>query len=194
MSSGAPHVLIDANVFFSKTLRDWILLCQMAIDPPMYHLYWTEDILAETIANLRKKYPTASDSVSTGVRDRIVNVLPDGRISGYTIDDAREYRDRKDAHVHAAATHGNVDLLLTNNIKDFTTDDLDNLPYELITADDFLILIDDSAPRVVRKVTRQQTDHYSQRRNSHSLPDALDRAGAPDFAARVLRHLQAEHC
>lgn len=191
MSSGALHVLIDANVFFSKTLRDWILLCQLRTDLPMYHLHWTEDILAETVANLREQYPLAADSLTAGVRDKIIEVIPDGRISGFTIDSDRTYRDPKDAHVHAAAVHGNVDILLTENIKDF---DDDELPYEVITADQFLVLVDDSAPMLVRQVIREQVKYFSARRTSYSLPDALERADAPEFAARVLAHLQAEHC
>lgn len=194
MSSGPLDVLVDANVLFSRTLRDWVLLIHLETDPPMYRLYWTEDILAEVVSSLRECYPMHDAAQIGGVRTRIVQSLPDGEIADFVIDTNRTYRDPKDAHVHSAALHGNVNILLTNNVKDLRADELDELPYEVLTADQFLILVDDSSPTIVRQVTRQQFDYFRTRREAFSLPAALERAGAPEFAERVRQHLQDDHC
>lgn len=194
MSTGPLDVLADANILFSRTIRDWIFLCHLETDPPMFQLYWTEDILAELVGALRERNPYYNDTQVGGVRRRIVATLPDGEISGFSIDTSRTYRDPKDAHVHSAAVHGHVDILLTDNVKDLKTDDSDDLPYEVLTADEFLLLVDDSCQELVHEVTRKQFQYYSDRIDSFSLPGSLERAGAKLFAERVADHLRADHC
>lgn len=194
MSTGPLDVLVDANVLFSRTVRDWVFLCYLETDPPMYRLYWTEDILAEVVGSLRERYPFHDDAQIGGVRRRIVATLPDGEIDGYSIDTSRTYRDPKDAHVHSAAIHGNVDILLTDNVSDLRPDDSDDLPYEVLTADEFLLLVDDSSHELVHAVTRKQFRYHSGRSDSFSLPRSLERAGAKLFAERVAGHLRDDHC
>ncbi|MBM4608566.1 hypothetical protein GS416_11870 [Rhodococcus hoagii] len=70
--------------------------------------------------NLRKKNPFLDDAQVGGIRRRLESTFgEDSRISGYTVDPAGNYPDVGDAHVHCAAVHGSVDLLLTNNVKHF---------------------------------------------------------------------------
>ena len=74
--------------------------------------------------------------------------------------------------------------------KPFSPDvDLDSLPYEVHTPDGFLVLVDDSAPHRVRAVTRDQERYWDRRPRSKSLVQALQDAGCPDFAQRILVHL-----
>lgn len=54
MQGIATSVFVDANVHFSRTRRDWIGLLSTTPDDPPFHVYWTEDIVAEVIRNLRK--------------------------------------------------------------------------------------------------------------------------------------------
>ena len=53
------RVLIDANVLYSRTLRDWILLLEIESEARMFKVHWTEDILAEVLYRTRRKSPTA---------------------------------------------------------------------------------------------------------------------------------------
>lgn len=110
-------MLPDAKVLFSRTLRDWICLMANRSGPPLFHLRWTEDILAELVYHLRKKRPHFSDHQIGGVRDRIISVAEHGRIRGYEIDPDLAYTDDCDAHVHAAAEHGGVEYVITDDIK-----------------------------------------------------------------------------
>jgi PIN domain len=132
MAMGAltTTVLVDANVLYSKTLRDWLGLCYLQQDG-WFEVKWTEDIMAEVLYHLRKDHPTFSDSQIGGVRDKIVNTFPAGRIQDYEIDSGLPYPDIFDAHVHAAAIHGEVDFVLTSD-RGFEKlgDLLDELPYE----------------------------------------------------------------
>lgn len=83
MAMGAltTAVLVDANIFFSRTLRDWVALCYLNSDG-MFEVKWTEDIMAELVYRLRRKLPEASDPQIGGVRDQLVGSFPNGRIVG----------------------------------------------------------------------------------------------------------------
>jgi hypothetical protein len=43
MSSAVTIVLLDANILYSRTLRDWIALLQVKA-PGLFNVTWTEDI------------------------------------------------------------------------------------------------------------------------------------------------------
>lgn len=64
------------------------------------------------------------------------------------------------------------------------------MPYEVITPDEFFLLIDDCAPDLVQAVIGEQIHHLTQRGRRVELPERLQGAGCPHFAERVLRHLR----
>jgi len=151
---------------------------------PIFHLKWTEDILAELIYHIRKKHPHYSDAQVGGIRDRIIAVAPHGRIKGYVIDSDLAYTDDYDAHLHAAAEHGGVHYVITNDNRflDFAEANDDILDYEVYTADDFLMLVNQSSPAAVREVLLEQIDYHRRRGGTFNLPASLESSGAPQFA------------
>ena len=190
MSSAVTNVLLDANILYSRTLRDWIALLQIEA-PGLFNVTWTEDIMAETLYNLRKKHPLWSEEQVGGIRRRLEQAFTGGQITGYQIDATLNYPDIGDAHVHAAAVHGAVDIVVTANGKDFHYDT--ELPYEIYHPDDFLVLVDDGASVAVRSVTQKQLLYFHGKSSSDDgvdLPQRLKDADAPNFAARVREHLQ----
>lgn len=72
------RVLVDANVLYSKTLRDWLCLLYLASDT-YFAVYWTEDALAETIAHLRDKHPQWRGGKITKIHDQIKATCEDER-------------------------------------------------------------------------------------------------------------------
>lgn len=52
------RVFVDANVFFSRTLTDWLFLLRFETEG-MFQVHTTEDVFAEVIYRMRKKNPTA---------------------------------------------------------------------------------------------------------------------------------------
>ena len=192
MGALTTTVLVDANVLYSKTLRDWLALSYLHGPDGWFEVMWTEDIMAEVLYHLRKDNPTFAEHQIGGVRDKLVGTFSAGRITGYTIDGDVEYPDVFDAHVHAAATHGQVDFVLTaDGGFEKLQALLDELPYEIHSPDSFFCLLDDSSPRSIQKVTRMQLDYWQGRGESFNLCAQLNRAGAPEFADRVRAHLQA---
>ncbi|MFD6391253.1 PIN domain-containing protein [Nocardia sp. NPDC060259] len=184
----ATKVLADANILYSRTLRDWLSLLYLRGGNGMFQVYWTEDIMAETLYNRRKHNPHLPEAQIGGIRRTMVSTFgPNSLITGYRIDTSIEYSDVFDAHVHSAAIHGDVGIVLTANAGDFA--DLDQLTYEIYSADDFFMLIDDARPAIVRAVMLEQLAYWLPR-NGRSLPDALRRADAPLFAERIRAYLQ----
>jgi hypothetical protein len=190
VSGWGTKVLVDANVLFSRTLRDWLALLYLQPGNEMFEVMWTDDIMVEFHYHLRKKHPLLDDAQVGGIRRRLEDTFRTGRITGYTIDKSVTYPDVGDAHVHCAAVYANVDILLTDNVEDFTR--MDNLPYEIYSADEFFELVDNSAPHIVRAVTAEQLVYHVRKNstNNVSLPQRLKAAGAPAFAERVREHLQ----
>ena len=184
-------VLVDANVLYSRTLRDWLGLCFLQNDG-WFEVMWTEDILAEVLYRLRKDQPEASERAVGGIRDRIAETFSTGRITGYQISPDESYPDDLyDAHVHAAAVHAEADFILTMD-RGFErlAEKLDELPYEVHSPDSFFCLLDDSSPSVIQAVLAKQLEYWSAKGDSFNLCTHLKRAGAPEFAQRIRNYLQ----
>ncbi len=70
MSSAVTIVLLDANILYSRTLRDWIALLQNHSEG-LFSVAWTEDIMVETLYHLRKDHPLWSDAQIGGLRRKL---------------------------------------------------------------------------------------------------------------------------
>lgn len=190
MRSMPTRVLVDANVLYSRTLRDWLFLLKLESNGGMFTVLATEDVIAETLYRLRRKNPTADGSLISSVHDRIVKNI-DERISDFVIDGSFLGDDGDDAHVHAAAVAGGASIVLTDD-NGWSDAIADQLPYEVHHPDSFFTLTDDSAPHVVRSVVARQVEYFCRRDGRADLPGALQRAGCFEFAERVRRHLNSE--
>lgn len=184
-------VLVDANVLFSRTYRDWLSLLYLRSKGSLFDVKWTEDILAETIYHIRKQRQDLSGTTLAQIRDRIEDTFPRGRVTDYSVPGSYRGPDPRDAHVHCAAEACGATIVLTDNTADFVPvgADVDDLPYELYRPDELFVLVDESAGELVRRVTLEQARYFVQRSGSADLPRALSHAGAPMFAERVRLHL-----
>jgi predicted nucleic acid-binding protein len=186
------RVLPDANVLHSRTLRDWLFMLGIEGSGEMFNLYYTVDILAETINTIRRQNPNIDGAQMTlAIHDRIVNNMTD-RITDYPPAPDAPVRDEHDRHVHAAAVGGRVDILLTCDTDFLQLDDeiQDSLPYDIYTPDAFFVLADDSWPEVVQAVTDKQHKYWTGK-GTTNITAQLSKAGCPEFADRIRRHLQA---
>lgn len=184
-------VLVDANVLFSRTYRDWLSLLYLRSRGSLFDVMWTEDILAETIYKIREQNQNLSGDVLARIRDKIAGTFPRGRVTNYSVPGTYAGPDPRDAHVHCAAEACGATAVLTENIKDLipVDADVDDLPYELHRPDEFFVLVDDSAAELVRRVTLEQARHFVRYAGDADLPGALRKAGSPNFAERVRLHL-----
>jgi len=185
------RIFVDSNVLASRTLRDWLFLLR-GETYRMFQLHTSFDVLIETVRVTRRRYPTADGKLTMDLFYRLEDLL-DEVLGDY--DGSVEFAgpDVDDHHVHAAALSSRADKILTANDRHFPA--ADDLPYEVYTPDEFLVLVDDSAPHHVRSVTRQQIAYWQARRSEgsqvKSLDQALADAGCAEFGERVLRHVKA---
>lgn len=186
-AAGGHRVFVDSNVYFSRTQRDWLGLLYLHGDSPLFSVHWSEDVLAEVVYHLRKSHPTWPGRRISAIRDRLTEVFETGRVADFPTTDGRDVRDPHDAHVHAAALACRADILLTNNTSDFLARD----DYDVLSPDEFFVLIDDSAPHAVHAATRGQASYWGRRDSDPDIPARLRAAQCPDFAERVLAHLKA---
>ena len=188
----ALGVLVDANVLYSRTLRDWLFLLKLRSDAAMFTVYATEDIIAEVLYRLRRDNPDRPGRFITGIHDRIVANIDD-RITDFQIDGSYPGGDPDDAHVHAAAVASGARILLTDDsgLIDLPDEEIEQLPYEIHTCDSFFVLVDDVAPTVVSDVVTEQHAYWTSKPNAIDVVTALERAGCPTFANRVRGHMSS---
>lgn len=183
----SPQVIfVDANVWFSRTIRDWIGMLYTLPDLPPFHVRWTEDVLAEVIYHLRKKHPQWTGKRITDIRDRLARTFEVGRVDDFVVPDDFRGPDVGDGHVHAAAIACGADMLLTYNTRDFADE---GAPYEVLTPDEFLCLVDDATPALVAQAARRMCRFWLERIQEVDLPGSLRRAMCPHFAERVRQRL-----
>ncbi|OFR89564.1 hypothetical protein HMPREF2863_08405 [Micrococcus sp. HMSC067E09] len=181
------RVLVDANVLVSRTTLDWLHFLRES-NEGMFQLHVTHDIQAEAIHALRRSHPRKEGGA---IRDRVE------KISGMMDEVLADFSgvldftgtDEHDYHVHAAAVAGRADLVLTYNAPSdiTTTPDLEH--YDVISPDDFFILVTDSNPHCLLPLVKIQFDYWSKKPGHAQLDDALRKAGCPEFAQRVRQTL-----
>ena len=180
------RVLPDANVLFSQTLRDWLLLLNLESGQRIFSVVTSEDILVEVLYHLRKRNLKADSGLIERTRAKILGAASEV-VSDFTVDISSPLADEGDAHVHAAAVAAGVDMVITNDdgILGLSDEADDSLAYEVISPDDFFLQLDDSAPGLVHRVAELQAAYWLKTRGSADLPKYLAKAGCPAFAERV---------
>jgi len=193
-------VFVDANVLFSRTLRDWTLM--LGRECKRFAVISSGDCVTEAVANIRRRNPHAPGSkishihqlIETSLHD-LVTDYPGGPIDGMP--------DELDWHVVHAAQAAGAKILVTSNTKDFSPV-AHLLPFDLYSCDELFDLIWKNDPASVEAVTIDQVKYWSARSEQYSregrtpaktLTQALRDAGAPKFALVVeetLRKLAGE--
>ena len=189
------RVFVDADVLFSRTLRDWLFLIKLESGGGMYTVSTSLDVIAEATARYRDRHPSAPGGVIVQMFERIGTSI-DERVDEYTVDGSFVGGDPGDAHVDAAARACGAGVLLTvdGGWHKMTTGQLDALPYEPQHPDDFFCIAADSSPALIDKVIVRQMTYWFQRDGAVDLPTALRAAGCPEFAERVRRRVLDMDC
>jgi predicted nucleic acid-binding protein len=178
------RVFVDANVLYSRTLRDWLFLLRVESNGGMFQIHTSWDVINEAGDKLRNAHPEwpggAISSLMKKIQeifDEIITVYPGGQVEGIA--------DEGDWHVHHAAEACHADILLTED----TGFESDDTHYEVYTCDEFFLEVEKSAPEVVGRVVKRQVPFWANR-GGKQLPDALRDAECPKFAEVALKHIQ----
>ncbi len=183
-----PIVFVDANVLYSKTLRDWLFLLREQTQGDMFTVASSNDVIAEVLRSIRRRNPTGPGHLTGSVKellerqlDEIVRDFPDGI--------AFPGDDEHDTHVHASAITCGATYLITDDNGFQRVADV--LPCEVHSADSFFHLIAENVPQVVDDVIRIQSGYNRSRGRTTPLSDSLATAGCSTFAEIVDQHLRA---
>lgn len=163
-------VLADANILFSRTLRDYILYLA---DAGAIEIHWSQQILDEMSRNLRARLGLdhlATERLEGLMNDFIQYALIEIDPADVATAEAVEM-DAKDRHVLAAALSADADILLTENSKHFPRDWMTEHGIELLSAGDLLVRL---AGHFRRGRTRAPGPLLHRRRTGR---DPLPRAG-----------------
>lgn len=183
-----PVAFVDANVLFSKTLCDWLFLLRKHTNGGLFVLFSSEDAITEALHALRRSKPYA-DGQFTARRRALFTTTLDDILEEFPGTPDFPGTDKHDAHIHAAALASNATYLIADDAG-FTNVDRDQLPYEVHTADSFLMLVAANAAPAVDAVILEQLDHFRGIEGSKRIDLALEEAGCPAFAACVRKHLE----
>ncbi len=184
-----PRVFIDTSELFPFTIMD--VLLTLAEDF-LFTWVWTDEVLDEwegVIVREGRRTPEAAASVAVAVRthfarDRIDPALYQDKITDDLSPDP-------DDRVHAAAAiYGNVDVVLTRNLKHLRTQPVLAAGVKVISSDEFLCdLLTVHHDGVVESFTHAADRRRNPPTSPSELATKLAIAGAPRFAERLRPNL-----
>jgi predicted nucleic acid-binding protein len=173
---------VDANVLFPLTLRDTMLRAAAA---GLYQLRWTAEILDEMARNLVSSGTMREDKAAR-LRGVMEKFFPDAEVTGYQTLVPAMQNDPKDRHVAAAAVKTGAQVIVTSNLKDFTS-----LPegLEAQSPDEFLCNLFDLDPGSFVDILRKQAADLT--KPPVTFDELLERLArpAPDLVEAVRAYL-----
>lgn len=139
--------VLDASVLYQELIRNLLLwiAAEGGLDP-----FWTERILDETRRNLIEDGVLEPEQWER-LRAAMLAAFPDA-ILDQAAADAIEHEmpnDEKDRHVLAAAIAGNVELVITSNLRHFDGADLDKVRKQAMSPDQLLCELLATEPTVI---------------------------------------------
>lgn len=130
-------VVYDANVLYPNTLRD--LLIRIAQSGTV-QAKWTNAILDEMLAALRRNRPDIPAERLERLRDLMNKAVRDCLVTGHEpLIEGLKLPDPDDRHVLAAAIKAGAQVIVTRNLKDFPESDLQPWDIEAKSPDAFVL-------------------------------------------------------
>ena len=185
-------VLADANVLYSRVLRDYLLY---AADHEIVAIAWSSQILAEVTEHLMANVEGFDQAAAQRLTDAMNRAFPYAEVEP----DEEHWRtlhdlslpDEDDRHVLAASLAAEATVLCTSNTKDFPARLVEALGFEVLTPDQLLSrLVAESGPQML--AVHRTAVASLKGATDESTITALRRAGAPTTADLIARLLGAE--
>jgi predicted nucleic acid-binding protein len=152
---------------------------------------WTDQILQEVSSNIKKRQPEHVHDRVDRMIARLNEAFEEARVTGYEDLIPVMQNHPKDRHVLAAAVTENVDMIVTNNTKDFPREACDKYRMEVMSPDEFLLCQWSlGQPSVFCTLLEELVDSYS--RPAFTLSTAAAepwRKVAPKFSETVLSYV-----
>lgn len=188
----ARVVLSDANVLYSRVLRDYLLY---AATRQLISIAWSQSILDEMTEHLQANIDGFTPD-SGALLVRLMNThFPYAltQVVDETLERVAgaELPDEGDRHVLAAAVESGADVLCTSNLKDFPETIVDQYGFVVQHPDELLVGLIRSCPTEMLAVHRVSVTRLPGATDSSTVA-ALRRAGAPQAADAMVALLDAD--
>ena len=180
---------LDANVLYSSMTRSVLIYLALA---EVCQVRWSNAVHEEWIRNLTANRPDLDAKRLARTRALMDARIPDALVTGYEpLMPSLVLPDLKDRHVLAAAVHGGVNVIVTENLKDFPAAAL--VPYSMVAMhpDAFILGLIEAEPakavrafavdRSVLRMPAMSTDEYLDALVANKLP--LTAAALRPFSA-----------
>lgn len=180
-------VLYDACVLYPAPLRD--LLMQLATCE-LYRAKWSERIHQEWIRNVLKNRPDLNIEILEKIRKTMDKSVLDCLVEHFDdIEQSLKLPDPNDNHVLAAAIVSGCDVIVTFNIKDFPSKELDKYGIEAQHPDDFLMnLTDLNINKFCSAIKAVRTRLKNPPKNTNDYLLTLEKQGLPKTAEFLVSH------
>lgn len=181
-------VTLDASVLFPNMKRDILL---RFFEADLYRAQWTERIQQEWLGHAIERFP------DKGAALRRTDDLMREHFDSAWVDEDEYARfinlvslpDPDDRHVVAAAIAGRADYIVTDNLKDFPSDELARFSLEVGSADNFLSGTFEHYPQGALNVLAEHRQGLRSAPGPSEYLMLLRQRGLPRLAARVLPHV-----
>lgn len=177
-------VVYDACVLYPAPLRD--LLMHLALTD-LYRAKWTREIHAEWIRNVLASRQDLNREQLDRTRALMDSSVRDCLVEGYEfLVPSLHLPDENDRHVLAAAIRSQASVILTFNLKDFPTRELEKHDIEALHPDEFVSdLIDLNPAKVLAAIARHRRALKNPPKTAKEYLDTLLKQGLPETVSQL---------
>ena len=181
-------VLTDANVLYSRVLRDYLLY---AAEYRIIAVAWSREILKETTDHLMANRPNFTQESADRLIAAMTRAFPYAERNPQPEHFERlahlSLPDEDDRHVIAAALAAEADIICTRNTPDFPPEVAAEFGFTVVTADELICRLITDFPSTMRFVHNTSVANLRGATNESTF-QALRAAGAP-HASDAMRNL-----
>jgi predicted nucleic acid-binding protein len=164
-------VVLDANVLAESSLSD--LFLRLAEGPRLLLPKWTDEIWQETERTMLNVLKWPQGTITSRIK-AAKEAFPEAMITDYEVYVARCTNDPKDRHILAAAIRGQVETIVTMNIRHFKAADVEIWGVSAAHPDEYLKVLYDLDEAVVVQVLNDMAN-----RRRKPIEQMLSRLSAP---------------
>ena len=152
-----PVVLIDANVLYSASLRNFFLNVAFI---KLFEPKWSAEINVEWTRNLLQKRSDIKEEIVMDKVKAMNDYFLEANIENYEhLIPTLQLPDPNDRHVLAAAIKGKAKIITTANLKDFPQDYIRQFDIDVQHPDDFIMDLLVEQPKKVLKAFQMQVEN-----------------------------------
>jgi len=183
-----PKAFLDASVLYSAPIRDFLM--HLAVRG-LYQARWSDRVHEEWISALLRNRRDLTAAKLRRTRQLMNRHINDALIGGYEhIIDQIVLPDVDDRHVLAAAIHGNANVIVTMNLRDFPAELLEPYGISALHPDAFITqLLENQSDDVVMAFRQLHRNLEDPPLSLDDLLTGFTRVGLVETVAELRRRM-----